>query len=368
VSQSRGQSAPPSRPRNPGGRAAPTSSPTPVRSQLEGITARTLGSTAVVSFVIMALLAGIVVLSSLFIAPKGPALTNLAPTAVPTQPPAPFDPSVDAALPNNRIVAFYGYVFSGIDFNGPVSTRPFTFLPKLQQIGKEYADADPKHPVRLGVDLVVDTWTGCGVGLPVGCNAVSPAPWIQAYIDYCQQNNLLLFLDLQFGKADVRALVSQMLPYLERYSFVHLALDTEFHFYPNQPNPGIFDLGHVDGADINWVIDQLAQIPALYHIPRKVLIIHQYIDGAISNRNKIKTSTLVSTVLHIDGFGPPQTKIDKYNSLAVGLPTPYTGFKLFFAYGDCPLASLSCGAEQPIMTPAQVLSELKPIPMVVTYQ
>ncbi|MBA3826960.1 MAG: hypothetical protein H0X24_24085 [Ktedonobacterales bacterium] len=366
MSQSRGQPGTPTQRRRPQGSAVPA--PSPTRSQIEQVTARTLGSTAVVSFVIMAALAAIVVLSSLFITPKGTALTSLAPTPIPTQPPAPFDPGADAALPNNRIVAFYGYVFSGIDFNGPVSTKPFSFLPKLQQVGQQYAAADPKHPVKLGIDLVVDTWTGCGVGLPVGCNALSAPQWIQAYIDYCQQNNLLLFLDLQFGKADVRALVSQMLPYLERYPFIHLALDTEFHFYPNQPNPGVFDLGHVDGADINWVIDQLSQLPALYHIPRKVLIIHQYIDGAITNRNKIKTSPLVSTVLHIDGFGVPDQKIAKYNSLAVGLPTPYSGFKLFFSYPDCPVPSLSCGAEQPIMTPAQVLAQLKPAPLVVTYQ
>lgn len=352
---------PPDRPYASRGDAAPVVAPT------QHVMRHAVGITAAVSFAIMTGLAALVVFSSLFVVPPQASITIPTPIPKPTAPPAPFNPSLNAPLPTDRIIAFYGYTFSDIDFNGPVSTHPFTFLPNLQQIGAAWTAADPTHPVRLGVDLVVDTWTGCGIGLPVECHALAPANLIQAYIDYCQQNNLLLFLDLQFGKGDVRAIVSQMLPYLDRYPFVNLALDTEFHFYPDQPNPSVFDLGHVDATDINWVIDQLGAIPATYHVPRKVLIIHQYIDGAISNRNLIKVSPLVSEVLHIDGFGAPQTKIDKYNELAQGLQIPYTGFKLFFSYSDCPMVTLSCGAEQPMMTPQQVL-QLSPQPLIVTYQ
>ena len=56
---------------------------------------------------------------------------------------------------------------------------------------------------------------------------------MQAYIDFCQQHNLLLFFDLQLGTEPVKdAVMNHVLTYLEKYPFVELALDTEFHF-PN---------------------------------------------------------------------------------------------------------------------------------------
>src|SRR5262249_41588051 len=94
-------------------------------------------------------------------------------------------------------------------------------LNNLKAQGAEYQKLDPKHPVQLGIDLVVS--------IPDG----DPGPsgyyshhldedTIQSYIDFCKQNNLILFLDLNFGWAPIGPEVDAFLPYLERYSFVHL--------------------------------------------------------------------------------------------------------------------------------------------------
>jgi hypothetical protein len=157
--------------------------------------------------------------------------THVAPT--PTATPVPFDSGVGAPLPGNRIVAAYGIV-GGVDYNGPASTLDMldAFLPQLQSLGKQYAALDPTHPVLLGLDLVVNVIQPCS-SFPKWCASFSDDKTIQAYVDYCQKHNLLLFFDLQLGTEPVSdAVTTYLVPYLSKYSFTELALDTEFHF-PN---------------------------------------------------------------------------------------------------------------------------------------
>src|SRR5215813_4340682 len=108
-----------------------------------------------------------------------------------------FDPSDGALLPYNRIVAAYGIV-GGVEFNGAASNLDLlnAYLPQLQQLGKEYAALDPVHPVKLGIDLVVNVIQPC-YAFPQWCASWADDGTIQAYIDYCQQHNLQLFFDLQ---------------------------------------------------------------------------------------------------------------------------------------------------------------------------
>ncbi len=331
-------------------------------------TNKTVGVTVAVSFALMATLATIVVLSSLLIVPPTPqATTPPPPSPVPTAPPTPFDPSVGAPLPNNRLILFYGIGYSGIDHNGPASIHPFTFLPQLEQLGQEYTAADPKHPAKLGLDVVVNVADQCPPSGNSTCSHFVSSSEIQSYIDFCQAHNLYLFLDLQFGRSSVQGVFTYLLPYLERYPFVEVALDTEFHFYPYMAGGPPFELGNVTGADINWAIDQLAQIPMKYHVPRKVLMIHEWTPGALVDKDKIKTNPLVSIVLHSDGFGYAQNKIGDYEQFVKAEPIQYGGFKLFFNYADCPSTTPGCSFDNPQWTPQQVLS-LDPPPLVVSYE
>ena len=371
MSQSRGQpGGTPTQRRRPQGNAVPASPPTPPRSQIERITARTLGATAIVSFVIMAALAAIVVLSSLFISPKATALTRYVPTATATQTPVPFDPGTDAPLPNNRLILDYGIYLSQIDHNGPASIYPFTFLPHLQELGKEYTAADPKHPAMLGLDLVVNVADSCQDGVVTLCDHDIQPNQLQAYIDYCQQNNLLLFLDFQFGRANVRDVVTHYLPYLTRYPFVELAIDMEFHFYSSSYGIPSYDVGNVTGEDINWVINQLAAIPVAYHVPRKALILHQFRDGTFIHESVVKPSPLVSVVIHTDGFGPPSEKIDGYTKYVTDSPISpiYGGFKLFTNYASCPMTSPGCSWDLPQWTPTDIVTKLNPAPLIISYE
>lgn len=339
--------------------------PSPKTEALGQFNHKTVGVTVAVSFALMAALAAVVVLSSLLVVPPAKTAVIVHPTAVPTATPAPFDPLAGAPLPTNRLVLFYGIADSGIDHNGPASIHPFTFLPQLQQLVQQYTAADPKHPAKGGLDVVINVADPCS--LNALCDHYASTSQIQSYIDFCQAHNLYLFLDLQFGRASVQDVFNYLLPYLERYPFVEIALDTEFHFYPDMLGGPPFELGHVTGEDINWAIDQMAQIPTKYHVPRKVLMIHEWTPGALVDKDKIKTNPLVSIVLHSDGFGYANEKIADYQQFVKVEHIQYGGFKLFYNYADCPFPTPGCSWDNPQWTPQQVLT-LDPPPLVVSYE
>lgn len=346
-------------------------------------TNKTVGITVAVSFALMAVLAAVVVLSSLFvIPPQAAAVVIPTPTALPTQPPTPFDPSVGTPLPNNRLILFYGIAYSQIDHNGPASIHPFSFLPQLQQLGKAWTAADPKHPAQLGLDLVVNVVDPCADGVVSTCSHNIQPSIIQAYIDYCQQHNLYLFLDMQFGRATIADVMSYYLPYFERYSFVEPAMDTEFHFYSTTQGIPSQDAGYIKAADVNWAIQEFAKIPTAYHVPRKVLLLHEWFDGAISDISQVKANPDVSVVLHSDGFGGPADKLVKYDLLVTQEAyktggAQYGGFKLFNNYADCPFPSVpGCSGDIPEWTPQDVLNpnllvsgaKFAPVPLLISYE
>jgi hypothetical protein len=101
------------------------------------------------------------------------------------------------------------------------------------------------------------------------------AATIQSYLDFCSKNDLLLFLDLDFGQAPIMEEVNFFLPYLEKHAFVHLAIGPEWIFLCRNGIPGV-NLSNVRAADVNPIIEAVAAIPMRYHVPRKILIIHQY--------------------------------------------------------------------------------------------
>jgi hypothetical protein len=295
------------------------------------------------------------------------------PTPTPTPTPTPFDPNANAVLPSHRIVAFYAV--PGAEATGPAYQIDDTMLDRLKAQGAAYQRLDPAHPVQLGIDLVVSVPDGSPGPEGTYSHHVDPTT-IQQYIDFCQQNNLLLFLDLNFGWSPIMPEVDFFLPYLEKYSFVHMAVDPEWMFPRHDGIPGI-NLSNVRASDLNPIIEALAAIPMQYHIPRKILIIHQYrasgdgtatpynaADAEIADKRDIISDPRVDTVIHVDSVGgypgAQSDKVQQYtqwvgNDMQQYHNFQYGGFKLFY----------NIEAKQ-LMTPAQVMA-MTPAPMVVTY-
>jgi hypothetical protein len=283
-----------------------------------------------------------------------------------------FDPSVGAPLPNDRIVAIYGIV-GGVDFNGPASTLSMlsNYLPQLQQLGQQYAALDPTHPVKLAVDLVVNVIQPCSA-YPQYCSSWIDSGTMQQYIDFCQQHNLLLFFDMQLGTEPVKdAVMNHVLTYLEKYPFVELALDTEFHF-PNTP-AGYADaagypccLGWMNASEINWAEGELAQISLQYHLPRKVVLVHQWNPAVLPDKNNIKINPGVSLVLQSDGFGAYGNKLGDYQVFVQQDMLEYGGYKLFFHYASGAY-DYDAGGNPQVQSPQEIL-QIFPQPLFISYQ
>jgi len=292
-----------------------------------------------------------------------------------------FDPGVGAPLPNNRIVAAYGIV-GGIDANGPASTLDMlnNYLPQLQSLGKQYAELDPIHPVKLGIDLVVNVIQPCNA-FPRYCGSWPDDSVIQTYVDFAKQHDLLLFFDLQLAVEPVEhAVTEHVITYLKQYPFVELALDTEFHF---QDNPTGYAhaaayptyTGCVDAKDINWAEDQLAQISLTNHLPRKVLLIHQFSPVVFSadvacqttNKDQIKRNPNVSLVLQADGFGGYVDKAARYQEFVQQQLLEYGGYKVFYHYSDSGSFDFANFSNPAPQSPQEVL-QLFPQPLFISYQ
>lgn len=291
----------------------------------------------------------------------------------PSPTPTPFDPNLGAVLPTHRVVAFYA--IPNAEATGPAYALTSSMLAALRKQGNAYQQLDPAHPVQPGIDLVASIPDGFPG--PEGYYSHHlDAATIQSYIDFCQQNGLILFLDLNFGLAPIKSEVNFFLPYLEHYSFVEMAVDPEWMFPRHDGIPGI-NLSNVRASDLNPIIETLAELPMKYHVPRKILLIHQYRgdgDGLknpydaglaeIADKRHLLDDPRVDVVIHVDSVGgyvgDQADKTWQYNTW-VGQDMQkyhnfrYGGFKMFYHI-----------EKKTLMSPKQVLA-LDPPPMVVTY-
>jgi hypothetical protein len=241
-------------------------------------------------------------------------------------------PAVDADfLASNQILSYYGnpYVAAmGIlgelepeelirrlkahaqlydGLNGPRGVQPALHL--------VYASAQP-NPGEDGLHLIfVDRRT------------------LNQYIDLACEHGLLIFLDNQIGRSDVETEVRDILMYLDQ-PHVHSALDPEFAMLPGDiPGDAI---GTMDAAEVNEAQAVLQTLVEERGLPDKMLIVHQFTDGMVTNSELIQDFPRVQLVIDMDGFGPADIKQVKFGWYAA--PADHSGIKLFFKQ-DTPLMS-----------------------------
>jgi hypothetical protein len=284
-----------------------------------------------------------------------------------------FDPEENAVLPRRRVVAFYGIV--GTAATGPAWTLDPPLLDRLRAQGAEYERLDPAHPVALGIDLVVSVPDSDPGPTGTYSHRVDNAT-MDRYVEFCQDNGLLLFLDLSFGWAPPQQELEYFLPYLA-LPFVHLAIDPEWMFPRRNGVPGV-NLSNVQAADLNPLISAMGDLPTRHRVPRKIVILHQFRptgDGLanpgdpavaeLADKGGILRDPRVDLVMHVDSVGgwpgDIQEKTRQYGAwvrkdMARFHNFQYGGFKLFY----------QLESKNRLMTPEEVMA-LKPPPMVVTY-
>lgn len=260
-------------------------------------------------------------------------------------------PDVGPLLPTRRIVAYYGNPLASV--MGVLGEQPLAeTAQRLRRQAQAYADADPSRPVQPALEMITPV-AQAKAGLD-GLFRLRMAPdVIDEVAQVAEHEHLLLILDVQIGQSTVADELQPLLPYL-RQPYVHLALDPEFAMSNRRGQPGEI-IGTLDAADVNTAIRVLADAVAAERLPPKVLIVHRFLEGMLTNYQAIQPTPSVQVVVDMDGFGAPHVKADKYQTYVHDQAIQYGGVKLFYKH------------DAPLWSPTEVL-RLEPAPDVVIYQ
>jgi hypothetical protein len=256
-----------------------------------------------------------------------------------------------ALLPQRRIVAYYGNPLTGL--MGVLGEQPLTdTAQRLRRQAQAYADADPRRPVQPAFEVITPVAQD-KPGLD-GLFRLRMAPDVLDDVAaVAEREHLLLILDVQIGQSTVADELRPLLPYLRR-PYVHLALDPEFAITDRRGKPGEV-IGRLDATDVNLAIQVLEDVIAADRLPPKVLIVHRFLEGMLTNYAAVHPTPSVQVVVDMDGFGAPHVKLDKYQTFVREQTIQYGGVKLFLKH------------DAPLWSPADVLG-LDPAPDVVIYQ
>ena len=258
--------------------------------------------------------------------------------------------TTNGPLKQNRLVAYYGTPLSK-DMGILGEYSPEDMMKKLKERTQEYSDLDPERPAIPTIELIA-TVAQRSPG-PEDLYITPPDDdVIQEYIDLAEENDALILLDVQLGRASVMEAVKEVEPYLKNPN-VHLAIDTEYSVGEGQI-PGE-DLGHVEGADVQKAVDHVDEMVRENDLPDKIVLVHQFGNGIVRNKDEIHPTDHVEVPLNYDGFGDSSIKMSAYGKLVRDEPIQYGGFKLFSKN------------DEPLMTPEDVL-QLDPAPVIVNYQ
>lgn len=234
-------------------------------------------------------------------------------------------PLPGALLPFNRIVAYYGNLYSkGMGILGELPKD--SMLARLQQEVQHWQKADTITKVIPALHYIaVTAQTQPGKGNMYRLRM--PFHQIDTILAWANSINGLVFLDVQVGHSSVKNEIVELLPYLQLPN-VHLGIDPEFSMKTGVA-PGRV-IGHFDASDINDAIDILTQTVKDHKLPPKVLVVHRFTQGMIKNYQDIKLTPEVQVVIDMDGFGDKILKESTWKRYIYKEPVQFTGFKLFY--------------------------------------
>ena len=237
---------------------------------------------------------------------------------------APY-PLPGAILPYYRIVAFYGNLYSkrmGILGEIPKDSM---FKKLFSEIAKWKA-ADSSLPIKPALHYIAVTAQG-SPGKDGKHRMRMPFHQIDTIINWAKEINALVFVDIQVGHSFVKDEVPPLETYLKMPN-VHLGIDPEFSL-KNGEVPGT-RIGSFNSDDVNAAIDFLAELVKKNNLPPKILIVHRFTQGMVTEYEKIKKVPEVQVVMDMDGWGDRILKRSTYLRYIYKEPVEFTGFKLFY--------------------------------------
>jgi hypothetical protein len=194
-------------------------------------------------------------------------------------------PVPGAILPFNRVVAYYGNLYS--NRMGALGKWPKKeMIPKLLAEVKKWNEADSVIKSIPALHYISSTAQG-SPGKDGKWRFRMPSSQIDTVIKWAEEINALVFLDVQIGLSTLQAEI----PLLEKYLSmpnVHLGIDPEFAMNgKGGKRPGSV-IGTMSADDINYVSNYLAGLVKKNNIPPKILVVHRFTQGMITDYKQIK--------------------------------------------------------------------------------
>ncbi len=173
-------------------------------------------------------------------------------------------------------------------------------------------------------------------------------------IEAAQEAGQYVVLDFQPGRSTFTEQIEQYEELLA-YPHVGVALDPEWRLEDDQVH--LEQIGTVTAEEVNEVIDYLAEFAVSNDLPEKMLILHQFQQRMISDRQDLAIDTpQVAVVIHADGEGTPAQKLQTWRTLQEDAPEGVAwGWKNFIDEDD------------PMMSPDETY-DVDPRPVFVSYQ
>jgi hypothetical protein len=264
-------------------------------------------------------------------------------------------PNAGALLPFNRIVAYYGNLYS-TKMGVLGQYAPDDMLSRLKAEVAKWNAADPETPAIPALHYIAVV-AQASAGADGKYKARMPFTEIDKVIALAEKVNGIVFLDIQVGLSTLEKEV----PLLEKYlkmPQVHLGIDPEFSMKTGV-RPGKV-IGTYDAKDVNFTANYLAKLVKENNLPPKILIVHRFTQAMVTNVKAIEPLPEVQIIMDMDGWGGKAKKFNTYRQFVRGEPVQFTGFKLFYK-NDV----LEKGTT--LLTPLELL-KLNPRPIYIQFQ
>jgi hypothetical protein len=256
------------------------------------------------------------------------------------------------AFPGRRMVALYGNPTTPLlGVLGEQGVEASVARARALAAAYQPFSAEPVVPAFEIITTVAST----DPGVDGDFSNESEIALIRPYIDAARAAGVYVVLDLQPGRTDF---LTQAERYAELLAEPHvgLALDPEWRLQPGQRH--LTQIGSVGVDEVNAVIAWLAGLIRERNLPQKVLVLHQFRVAMITDRIRVDTGRdEVAVLLHVDGFGSPESKLSTWNTLRADPPPGvWWGWKNFY------------DEDQPMLTPEQTLAVPPEAPDFISYQ
>lgn len=264
-------------------------------------------------------------------------------------------PLEGAILPFKRIVCYYGNLYSK-NMGALGEYPPKEMWRMLKQEVAAWQAADPNTPAIPAIHYIAAT----AQMAPMRDSTYRmrmPEHQIDSALAIAKMEDALLFLDVQVGHSTVLKETVALEKYL-KMPHVHFGIDPEFSMKERHV-PGR-KIGSFDAEDINTVTNYLAQLVRDNNLPPKILIVHRFTQGMVTNYRNIKLHPEVQIVMDMDGWGGPALKNNTYEQYIRKEPVQFTGFKIFYKNDIKP-------APHRLLKPEEVM-QLQPRPIYIQYQ